>query len=414
MKSKLKALLFIVALVGAGAGAAYVSGFDVAKIAALVDGHKPDEAAHSPVATELPAPAITVAKAETQQLTETALVTGTLVPREEVLVSPEVEGLRITDLKVDVGDRVKAGDILATLEQTQLETQLAQNTAAIARADAMVAQANSQIAQAEAAATEAAAQLERATPLKKSGYLSESVYDQRAATARTTEAQRAAAEDGLKLAQASKQEAEAQRREILWRLGNTDVKAPRGGIVSRRTARIGALASGTAEPMFRIIADGEIELEADVIEGELARIKPDQTAVVSVDGVGDLNGKVRLVAPEIDRATRLGKVKIFIGDMPGLRIGAFGRARIATAESRGVTVPASAVLYSQQSTSVLLVKGDRVELREVKTGLRSNGQIEIIDGLREGDVVVAKSGTFLRDGDKVRPVTADTKVSEAR
>ena len=88
--------------------------------------------------------------------------------------------------------------------------------------------------------------------------------------------------------------------------------------------------------------------------------------------------------------------------------------RIATAESRGVTVPASAVLYSQQSTSVLLVKGDRVELREVKTGLRSNGQIEIIDGLREGDVVVAKSGTFLRDGDKVRPVTADTKVSEAR
>jgi HlyD family secretion protein len=393
--------------------AAYWLGLDATKVHALL--LPGGESTKAEASTQALTPAITVAKAERRALSETVLVTGTLVPREEILVAPEVEGLRVVDLKVDVGDRVKRGDVLAVLERTQLDAQLAQNTAALTRADAAIAQAHSMIEQAEAAVTEARASFERAKPLRQSGYLSESLYDQRAAAARTTAAQLVLARDGLRLAEAAKQEAEAQRREIAWRLSNAEVKAPRSGIISRRTARIGALAAGAAEPMFRIIADGEIEFDANVIEADLANIAPGQSATIEVAGTSNVMGHVRLVSPEVDRMTRLGTAKIFIGDRTDLRIGAFARAHVVTREGSGITVPAAAILYSSDSRpSVLVVRGDRVEARDVTTGLRSGDLIEISKGLSEGELVVAKAGTFLRDGDRVRPITPDAKISEAR
>lgn len=411
-------LRFVIALAVAGLTAAavgYATGFDTARLRALagLPAQTPPDATHTKTAT-LQVPAVTVARAETVSLEDTIIVTGTLVAREEILVAPEVEGLRVVDLMVDVGDRVTRNQVLARLERTQLDAQMAQNTAAIARAEAVIAQARSQIAQAEAAASEAAAQLERAKPLRKSGFLSDTVYDQREAAQRTTTAQLAAARDGLKLAEASKLEAEAQRKEIVWRLGNAEVKAPRAGVVSRRTARIGALAAGAAEPMFRIIADGEIELEAGVIEPDMAKLKTGQMASVEVAGSGNVEGQIRLVAPEVDRTTRLGTVKLFLGDKPGLRVGAFGRGRIVTAKSRGVAVPTAAVLYGKDTASVQRVVGDKIETVAVKTGLSDGSRIEIVQGLAEGDLVVAKAGTFLRDKDVVRPVLPDAKVSEAR
>jgi HlyD family secretion protein len=415
MTTHSKILLGTLAVLVASGIGAYKMGYGANALRSIAGNSGAEkETPKSTAATQATAPAITVAKVTKRALSETVLVTGTLVPREEILVAPEVEGLRVVDLKVDVGDRVKRGDILAVLERTQLEAQLAQNSAAIARAEAAIAQARSMIDQTDAAVAEAMAAFDRAKPLKKSGYLSESNYDQRAAAARTTTAQLASARDGLKLAEASKQEAEAQRREITWRLANAEVKAPRAGIVSRRTARIGALASGAADPMFRIIADGEIELDANVIEHDLARLEAGQTAAIEVAGASDVNGRVRLVAPEVDRATRLGSVKIFIGDRPDLRIGSFARGSVLTRESRGLTVPASALQYDAESKpNVLLVRGDKVEQRGVKTGLRSGDVVEVVEGLDDGDLVVAKAGTFLRDGDRVRPVIPNTKISEA-
>ncbi len=415
MNTRSKVLISALAALVAVGAVGYKTGFDAARLTGLLGKSEARAAKPASEAVAAVAPAITVAKATRRALKETVLVTGTLVPREEILVAPEVEGLRVVELKADVGDRVKRGDVLAALERTQLEAQLAQNTAALARADAAIAQARSMIAQAEAAVAEAEAAFERAEPLKRSGYLSESVYDQRQAAARTTAAQLVSARDGLKLAEASKQDAEAQRREINWRLSSTEVKAPRAGIISRRTARIGALASGQGEPMFRIIADGEIELDANVIEADLTRIAPDQTATITVAGADNVDGRVRLVSPEVNRATRLGTVKIFIGDRPDLRIGAFARADILTREGFGVTVPAAALQYSPDSvTSVLLVRGGKVEYRAVKTGLRNGDVVEITFGLADGDLVVAKAGTFLRDGDRVRPIAKDAKVSEAQ
>jgi HlyD family secretion protein len=349
-------------------------------------------------------PAVTVARVSPAQFVETVLVTGTLVPREEILVAPEVEGLRVVELRVDEGDFVRKGDVLAALVHETIDAQLAQNAASLARADAAIAQARSTIAQAEARLEESRNAFERAKLLRQSGNIPESVYDQREAAAKAAEAVLIASRDGLKLAEAEKAQIEAQRRELNWRRAKTEVRAPADGLVSRRNARIGALATGAGDAMFRIIAGGEIELDAEVPEIQLARMKAGQPALVSVAGVGEVGGRVRLVSPEVDRATRLGRVRISLKGNETLRIGGFARGSVVTANGNGLAMPASAVLFGPDGATVQVVVDGRVTIRSVKTGLRADSRVEIISGVEEGELVIAKAGTFLRNGDEVRPV----------
>ncbi len=361
-----------------------------------------------------PPPAVSVVEVVTTEFTETAVVSGSLVPRDEILVTPEVEGFRVLDLRVDESDRVKKGDVLATLVSESLDAQIAQNDASLARADAAISRARSEIVAATARLEEATSAFERAKPLQNSGYLSKSTFDQREAAATTAQAQLVAARDGLKLAQAEKGQVEAQRRGLEWRLANTKVTAPEDGLISRRDARIGAMASASAEPMFHIVARGEVELDAEVIETELARIHVGQKARIDVAGVGEVTGTVRLISPEINADTRLGRVRIFLGDDPKLRIGGFARGVIDTAEARGLSVPTAAVVFDSSGAFVQVVRDGRVERRVIETGLVAAGLVEVREGLALGDVVVAKAGTFLRDGDAVRPVHPNSKISEAR
>ena len=358
---------------------------------------------------------VTVARVGPADFAETVLATGSLVAREEILVGPEVEGLRITEVLADEGARVKKGDVLARLVADTLDAQVAQNAAAIARSSAAIAQAKASIVQAEARVVENHNALERAKPLRGAGHMTEAVFDQREQAARTANAQLEATKDGLLLAEAEKAQVEAQRRELMWRRGRIEVTAPADGIVSRRMARVGGYATGAAEPMFRIVAKGEVELDAEVVETRLAAVTEGQTARVEVAGLGTIAGKVRLVSPEVDKSTRLGRVRIFLGDNPGLRVGSFARGIIATSNGNGLAVPASAVLYGPDGPTVQVVRANRVETRRIKTGLASGAMVEIREGLEDGDLVVARSGTFLRDGDAVRPViTERTKLSEAR
>ncbi len=374
-----------------------------------VTGHIPvlRKAAEAPVprpSKVAPPIAVTVALATPSEITETVLVTGSLIAREEILVGPEVEGLRVIEVLADEGDRVKKGQVLARLVSDTIETQLAQNDAAQARARAGIAQAKSNIAAADARLVEARNAYNRAKPLTQSGVISESGMDQRTSAAKTAEANLAAAKDGLALAEADLAQAEAQRREFLWRKGRTEVVAPADGIISRRVARVGGYAAGAAEPMFRIVANGEVELEAEVTEVRLAQLKIGQAVEVEAAGAGRVTGKIRIVSPEIDKATRLGHIRVLLGDAPNLRIGAFATGTIETARIRGLAVPVSAILYSGDTATVQIVFDGKITTRQVRLGLSSGGLVEVRDGLKEGDAVVAKSGTFLRDGDVVRPV----------
>ena len=387
--------------------------------------HKPlmDLLAHRHAKTEQAAtvapPAVTVSRAAPADFVETVLVTGSLVPREDVLVAPEVEGLRILELRADQGDVVKKGDVLAVLETVTLDAQLAQNTANLERSTAAMAQARSQIAEVEARLVEAKAQLERAKPLSKEGYLSGSVLDARTAAKQSLEAQLIAARSGLAAAEAEKAQFEAARRELEWRRTRTEVRAPVDGLISRRAAHVGAIATAlglaAGEPMFRIIQNGEIELDAEVGEAHVRKLKSGQTATITIADGTSTTGTVRLVSPEIDNTTRLGKVRIFIGADQKLRVGTFASAQIETARQRGLAVPVSAVSTAGGVSTALVLDGETVRERQIKTGLTSGGLVEVVSGLAEGDRLISRAGTFLKDGDVVRPIDTDTRaVSEAR
>lgn len=360
-------------------------------------------------ASEADAPAVTVVRAATIPLKETILVTGTLVPRLEVLVAPEVEGLRVVELLVEEGDRVAKGQALARLESETLSAQLAQSEAGIAKAGAAIAQARSNIEVAEARLVEARNALDRARPLGKSGVIAESTLDQREAAARTATAQLKSAQDGLRLAEADLLQLQAQKRDITWRLSRTEVRAPVAGVISRRSARLGALGSGAAvaQPMFHMIADGHIELEADVPETDLVRLNSNLGGTVTAAGGREFAGIIRLVSPEVDRTSRLGKIRISLPDNDGLRIGSFARASVVVREGRGVAVPTAALLFGADGAYVQIVTAlNRVESRKVAVGMQAGEHVEIASGLKEGEVVIARSGTFLRAGDLVRPVPA--------
>lgn len=365
---------------------------------------------------EEPAPAVTVVRAARAPLRETVLVTGTLVPRLEVLVAPEVEGLRVIELLAEEGDSVARGQVLAALEQETLRAQLAQNDAALAKANAAITQARSNIVAAEARQVETGNAWDRAKPLSKSGVLSDSILDQREAAARSAAAQLKVAQDGLLVAEAEKAQVQAQRRDLDWRLSRTEVRAPVAGLISRRNARMGGVASGSAvaQPMFVIITAGEIELEAEVPEADMARLRAGQKAVISTAGTGEVKGTVRLVNPEVDRSTRLGRVRITLAPSRELRIGSFGRGTVEVRTGEGTMLPASAVLFGSEGAFAQVVgKDNRVVSRKVETGLQTTEIVEIVSGVEPGDLVVARSGTFLRTGDLVSPVQASSGLAKS-
>lgn len=350
-------------------------------------------------------PSISVVAAGRGAFVQSVLVTGSLVARQEVLVSPQIDGYRIMELMVDEGDRVAEGQVLARLDRATLETQLAQLEAQRTRADAAIAQARSNIAQTEAGQKQAAAAFERARDLVKSGALSQAVFDEREAASRTASATVTSALDGLRVAEADRTAVEAQIREARLRLGFTEIKSPVEGLVSRRNVRLGQVASASVgEPLFRIIARGEVEMAAEVPEIYLPKMAPGIVARIDLAGIKPRKGTIRLISPEVDQSTRLGRVRLFIGDDKELRVGTFGRAMIDIARSDGLAVPSSAVLTQNETQSIQVVKDGKVETRRVVIGLVSAGRTEVVDGLAEGELVVLRSGTLLRDGDKVRPI----------
>ena len=357
-------------------------------------------AAAAPLETARP-PSITVSRAAAETLADTVVLTGTLVAREEVLVNPQIEGLAITRVLAEEGDRVVAGQVLAYLSHDVAEASLAQNAAQIARADAAIAQAQSAIQEAEANRAQADAAFARSRDLVATGAASRETFDTRQQAAQIGVARVASAQNARGLALADRALAQAQRTELAVRLALTEIRSPVAGIVSRRTARVGAVFGMTGDPLFRITQDGAVELEADVPENRLARLRAGQPA--TIDGVP---AHVRLVSPEVNRTTRLGRVRIAPDQDPVGVIGSFARARVEVARLDGIAVPLSAVLFDPDGAKVQVVHDGLVETRPVTVGLRSGGLALLTAGLAAGEAVVSVSATFVRDGDRVVAIPA--------
>jgi HlyD family secretion protein len=194
--------------------------------------------------------------------------------------------------------------------------------------------------------------------------------------------------------------------------GTTTVQAPVGGVISAATATVGAFASGKGEALFNIIDRSEYDLVGIVPTDNIGKLAPDQPASIRIIGAGDVQGVVRRVAPTIEPNSQLGQVFISITGDPRLLIHSSGRALIRTGESCGLAVPLSSVLYTNAGTVVQVVKRDRIETKRVEVGLMSGGNVEIRDGLTEGDDVVARAGSLLREGDRVRPFSKGAEVKQ--
>lgn len=354
---------------------------------------------------DLAGPRVTVAKAVRGELVETVSVTGTLVARDEVLIGPEIDGVRVVEVLAEEGDRIEKGQVLARLSRETLDALLAQNDAAIAKTEAAIAQARNQIATAQAALRQSSQALQRTSELKKSGFASQAVLDQQTNAENGDIARLAAAQDWLKVSQADRAAMDAQRRELQVRISRTEVRAPAAGLISRRSTKLGAVAAMAAEPMFRLIANGEIELEGEVPEIRIGKVKAGQKATI-VSGGSSVAGSVRLVSTEVDRVTRLGRVRIAIPDPVGQRIGSFARGIVETRRVDSVSVPLSAVLYGDRGPYVQAVEIDRIVSSLVTLGVTAEHRVEIVTGLNEGAMYVLKAGGFLRDGDAVSPVEA--------
>jgi RND family efflux transporter MFP subunit len=359
-------------------------------------------------------PAVSVVKSVKREIVETMVINGTLVPRDEVLVTPEIDGYRITEVLVEEGMFVERGQMLARLSRDLIDRQLAQQSALVDKAAAVVPQAENNIAQAEAAAVEARLGFGRAKQLMETGNTTTVTVEARTSALRQAEGKLAFAQNGLVIAKAELEQARAVRDELNLRLARTEIRAPEAGVVSRRTARVGMAASASAEPLFRLIARGEIELEGEIIETKLPLLREGRPAWIDLGDGDRVQGRVRVVYPEVDRASRLGKIRVRLHPDPRLRIGAFARGAVEIDRRGGVIVPQASVLHSGgRNVSVLVVSGGVVRTREVRIGLEDDDHIEIRAGLAEGESVVTRAGNFLRDGDRVRPVLAKQSTAAA-
>jgi multidrug efflux pump subunit AcrA (membrane-fusion protein) len=198
-------------------------------------------------------------------------------------------------------------------------------------------------------------------------------------------------------------------RLILPEGGTATVTAPIAGVIGSSSAVIGAMASGKGEALFSIIVRSEFDLVGLAPVQSLSKIAVGQTARIKIVGGGEVDGRVRRIAPTIEPQVQLGQVFIGVVGNRRLLLNSSGRALIKTGQSCNIAVPLTAVLYGPAGTVVQVVRRARIETRRVEVGLMSGGQVEIREGLAEGDIVVARAGALLREGDPVRPMTASAE-----
>jgi len=305
--------------------------------------------------------------------------TGDLVPREEAAVTPEVSGYRVAAVLADVGDVVRQGQVLARLDPALIEAQIAQQSALVAQAEAQAAQAVDQA--------------NRTNGLDGSGDLAQEQINQRRFQA--------------KAATATAQAQKAALRDLQVRRGKLSVTAPVGGVILERTVRPGDAASAGGAAWFRLARDGQVELQAQLAEAELARIQVGQGASVTLPNGATASGRVRLISPQIDAKTKLGYVRLTLPVRSDIRSGGFGRAVFGDGAGKGLAVPEGAVRYDAGGASVMVVEaGDRVRRVPVKTGDRGAGWVQLVSGPAAGARVVENAASLLVDGDKVRPAAS--------
>jgi HlyD family secretion protein len=390
------------------AGTALVTGVQALPLAAILALGLIAPATAQEAATAAPVseyPAISVTTVAPVLLRHRVIVSGLVQPVEEVQVQPLIDGQAVESLLVDVGDWVEAGQALALLSGSTFDLQMSELRAQGASVEAAIAQAQASLIEAQTAATEAERVETRNIALREQGTISAAAAEQSEAAADAARARVRVAEQGIVSAEAQRELIAAQMASLELRRDRTEVRTPVTGLVVARNARVGAIASGMGEPMFTLVRDGALEMRAEVSEADLLRLSVGQTAIMaSVGGTAPITGTVRMIAPTIDTATRLGDARISIETPDAVRQGMFLTAEILVTEAEQLAVPVTAVGASAQGTTVMRVTDGVVQRVPVVTGIREGGMIGIVSGIEPGDQIVTRAAAFVRDGDRINPV----------
>ena len=339
-----------------------------------------------------PALTVTLTSAKTSVLPLKLSANGNVVAWQEAIIGAEVNGLRVQELNAGIGDQVQKGQLLASFAAEGVQADVA-----LARAALM---------EATAAAADAAANATRARAVQSSGALSAQQIDQLLTAELMAKARVASAQAQL----------DAQQ----LRLSHTRLLAPDSGIVSARSASVGAVL-GAGMEMFRLIRQGRLEWRAEVTAAELGRIKAGTPVLVTAPDGTQARGRVRMVAPTVDAQTRNGLIYVDIlgGQLPATQFpagppqgnsfkpGMFARGEFELGSNSALSVLQTALVVRDGFNYVFRVGADkRVAQVKVQTGRLLGDQVEILSGIKPEDKLVATGGGFLSDGDLVRVVEA--------
>lgn len=324
------------------------------------------------------APVVTVMVPGRSDVVRTINATGTLAARREIPVGVVGEGGRVTQVYVDAGDWVKPGQVMASIDRSVQNQQVARLEASVAsaRADLNLAQAN----------------LDRAAKLVERGFISKADIDRLTATRDSNAAQ-------LRVAQAQLGETRARNNFL-------NIVAPKGGFVLERNVEVGQTVSAGSGILFRLAQNGEMELQAQLSENDLANISVGiSTEVIPVGTNKVLTGQIWQISPMIDVDSRQGIAKVALDYDPALRPGGFASTRIQSGSSQAAVLPESAVQNDSKGSFVYIIdKQDKVVRRDVTIGSVSAAGLSIVSGLTGTERVVLRAAGFLNPGQTVKPV----------
>jgi HlyD family secretion protein len=339
----------------------------------------------APTAKTQPLRTVYAARVETVDLSESIVASGLLVAREEAAVAAEVGGYRVQRVMAEAGDVVARGQVLAVLNGELLGGDAARANASLASAQVLLERARSEA--------------ERVEGLEGTGVLADEAILARRFEVRAAEARVREAREGV--------------RDIERRQSRLQLRAPVSGIVIARGLRPGDIAGSGGDPLFRIARGGLIELEAELSEADLARIGVGAPVQVTLPSGRKLEGDIRLISPEVDAATRLGRIRINLPRDPQLRAGGSATATLASSMRLVPSVPEGAVQYAAGETYVLaLDQQDRVRRVSVRLGARTGGRVELVSGPPPGTKVVLRGAGIISTGEHVRPVALQPRVGK--
>lgn len=317
---------------------------------------------------------VSTVQAERKSVERGVVASGPVSAWEEMQLGVEVSGLRITSLRVDVGQEVKAGQVLLELDSRALKSELSS--------------ANAALNEAKVGADLARVNLRRSQSLAESQLVSQSALDE--------------SRGNLSSAEARQATARAQADNARLRYEFATLRAPAAGVISKRLVQPGQVVSAGTE-LLRLIRDGRLEWRADLSEEQLSRVKVG--AVVELASrSGKVMGRVRAVSPGVDSETRTGTVYVDLPEPGALSAGSFVEGQIKTGMEKVLVVPSAAIVQRDGFPNVFLVEGNKVRRQRVQTGPSNDGSTEIREGIQEGDRIALDGAGFLGDGDTVRIV----------